>query len=200
MVSCALIERDLPQYIADGELALPVYSALRAHLAACPACSAYAAQLRLVEDALRTYPLAPIPVDLAERVRAIVDAEGQSFEEEWHVWQWDLGLPALALLLAMAIAILALPSDFVSWGSLAEWARTPVAVPPALPDWLDAMRRNAESSVFWAVWIGVFVTTAGLGIGLSLAGWERQHSRRLSDIESRVGQLANRVWETRRAR
>jgi len=75
-----------------------------------------------------------------------------------------------------------------------------VAVPPALPDWLDAMRRNAESSVFWAVWIGVFVTTAGLGIGLSLAGWERQHSRRLSDIESRVGQLANRVWETRRAR
>jgi hypothetical protein len=201
MVSCALVQRELPQYVADGEPALPLYASLRAHIAGCPACSAYAARLRLVEEALHTYPTVPAAAGLGEKVLAMVDLESQRHEDEWHLWQWDLWIPAFAFVAAVLIAILSLPPGFVSWGSLAEWANTPVVGPQALPAWLETIKLNASSSVFWAVWVGVFVTTAGLGISLSLAYWDHRHSQRINDIESQVSELATRAWtEARRTR
>lgn len=190
---CAWIQRELPQYIADGEPVTPLYTALRAHLERCPACATYAARLRLVEDALRAYPLAPLAADVSGVVRAVIDLESRPQEGAWRLWQPDVGIPAVALLAAVMIAILALPPDLASWGSLSAWAQTPVMGPQMVPSWSD-------HSVFWAVWIGIFVTTAGLGIGLSLTGWNRQHSRRLSEIESQVSNLASRVWDAHRAR
>ncbi len=208
---CRLVQRQLPQYIADGEPALPLYASLRAHLASCHACSTYAAQLRLVENALHTYPLVAAGEGLGERIRATVDLEGRPRQEEWHLWQWDLWIPAIALVAALIIATLSLPPGWASWGLLSEWANTPLTAPQALPGWVDKIRQvlppqdlpgqNANSSVFWGVWIGIFVTTAGLGISLSLATWGRKHSQRLNDLESQVSDLATRVWtQARHAR
>ena len=60
---------------------------------------------------------------------------------------------------------------------------------------------RADHSVFWAVWIGIFVTTAGLGIGLSLTGvGSPAQPASETEIESQVSDLASRVWDARIAR
>jgi len=201
MVSCDMVRSELPQYVADGAPAAPRYVLLRGHLAGCATCAAYEARLRAVEEALRTYPLTPAVANMERRVMETIEAEDPPREEEWRLWQWDLWIPALAFVLAALIAILSLPPSLVSWGSLAEWANAPAVGPQTLPYWLETIRLNASSSVFWAVWVGIFITTAGLGISLSLAAWDRRHSDRINDIETHVSELATRVWaEARRAR
>lgn len=71
---CAAFDEDLSALL-DGELAPPREQELRGHLAGCAQCSARAAALREVDDALRALPAPPLPAGLEARLRARLHEE-----------------------------------------------------------------------------------------------------------------------------
>jgi len=192
MPLCEQIRRQLPQYVADGEPMLAAYSGLREHLRVCPSCRAFAARLRLVEGALRTYPsVSPAP-EMTEKIISSISSESQARQEEWHLLPWDVWVPVLAFVLAVAIALMSIPSGLLSATAAPAWSTVVVKLPSALSAWLGSLQIG--ESQFWAIWIGIFAATAGLGISLSLSNWTPKHSQSLDRLETRVTDVAARFW------
>jgi predicted anti-sigma-YlaC factor YlaD len=193
MQFCEQMQQLLPQYVADGEPALSDYGALREHLSVCMACQDYAMRLRTVEHALRSRPLVSPGPAMAERVVRTLSRENDPAEEEWHWLPWDVWLPALAFALAILIAVMSIPQHLLAGsgtptlvGNLATW-------PDMLSFWLTSLQTRLGETVFRAIWLGVFATTAGLGISISLACWNAVNSESLDHLESRFSSLADRV-------
>jgi len=198
MSACEQCCWELPEYVADGEPDLPRYQVLRAHLQTCKACRAYALRLRLVEDALRTYPLLSPDPAMALMVMHRIAAQETRGDEEWHLLPWDVSVPALAIALALALVVLSMPSHQPLPVSLPEVGGPLVEWPGAIDAWLAFVRALMSKDIFWAVWSGVFATTAGIGIGLSLANWSTLNRERLARLEDRIADAA--TWLRGRAR
>jgi hypothetical protein len=195
MSRCEQFGRQLPQYIADGEPELAIYSGLRDHLATCPACRTYASNLRVVEEALRNYPsVSPAPAMAGLILQATSQAR-QADQEEWHLLTWDVWVPALAFALALLIAIVSFPSQHGTITSLRELAGTIVAWPGPIGNWLAAIQEMTKESLFWVIWVGIFAVAAGIGICLSLMHWNRENSKSLDRIETRIADAAARFWD-----
>ena len=192
MSLCEPFRRQLPQYVADGEPLEAAYNSLREHLRVCPACNAFAERLRLVEGALRTYPsVSPAP-DMTERIMQAVSSESQTRQEEWQILPWDVWVPVLAFLLAVAIALMSIPADLLSAGAAPEWGTVVIHLPRFLNAWLGSLQIGEGQ--FWAIWIGIFAAMAGVGISLSLSNWTPEHSQSLDRLETRVTDMATRLW------
>lgn len=180
--SCEPYCTALPQYVADGEPATPAHAALRRHLRECAACRGQLARLREVETALRAYPTVAAPPELAATTMARIEALNAAPHEEWRWLPWNLWLPALVLICAAAIVALALP-DALLVDSLieagADWSAS-------LEVWLAALSRQTETSSFWAVWLGVFVSAAGLGLTVALSGWRHVGEGSHRALQARV--------------
>lgn len=195
MPLCEQIRRQLPQYVADGEPMQAAYSGLREHLRVCPSCRAFAARLRLVEGALRTYPsVSPAP-EMAEKIICSFSSESQARQEEWHILPWDVWVPVLAFALAVMIALMSIPSELLSATAAPEWGTVVINWPSAIGAWLNSLRLQLGEGQFWAIWIGIFATTAGLGISLSLSNWTPKHSQSLDRLETGVTDVATRLWD-----
>lgn len=197
MNECTRIRAQLADDVACGEPYLASYAPVRAHLARCASCRAYAESLRHVESALHAMPLTVAPPALSGLILDRIVDERQCQEEEWQVLPWSVWLPVLAMLFAVLIISMSLPDQMIA-----------AALPPEAQGVIVPLRqllgvenlpfdRPASSDLFWAVWIGIFCTTAGLGISLCLFSWTAGDSRSLEDVESHVeeaiGRLRSRV-------
>jgi len=211
MSLCEHYQRELPQYVSDGESSLVRYSGrsprrsrprsptdvgdqdLRAHLALCAECREYARRLRLVEDALRTYPPVSPSADLAPLVMCRISAQGRKGNEEWHPFPWDVWVPSVAFVLALVLVVMFMPAQPLPAepvgtleGTLSRW-------PGAFDTLVTNVRALMSQDIFWAIWSGIFATTAGLGIGLSLSCWSALDRKRLEELQDRFDDMATRV-------
>ncbi|HHX66043.1 MAG TPA: zf-HC2 domain-containing protein [Chloroflexi bacterium] len=184
MSLCDQVQRWLPEFVAAGEPPLSTYAPLLRHLNECPACQAYAADLRVVEGALHDRPIAMPSPNMAPEIMAMISHEEESASEE-RLLTWDVWVPVLALGLALLITLMAvpvaLPSDAPSIGV-------------SLTTWIASLSETVKKDLFWAIWSGVFVTTAGLGISLALGAWDEGNSRRLSHLEQDAMEIMDRLW------
>ena len=198
MSLCDRCRQELPQYIADREPALAHYQVLRGHLQVCDACRAYALRLSLVEDALRTYPLVSPDPEMTLLVMRRISYQDQRADEEWRLLPWNVSLPALALLLALALVVVSTPPQISPTMPVQELERTFFQLPGVVDAWPASIRALMRTDIFWAIWSGVFATTAGLGIGLSLANWNALNRERLERLEDRLADVA--AWLRNRTR
>jgi hypothetical protein len=51
--------------------------------------------------------------------------------------------------------------------------------------WVRPLQLSVGEQYLWALWLGVFLSTAGVGLGLSLAAWSSPHSVSLDRLEDR---------------
>jgi hypothetical protein len=194
-VNCKMVRSDLPQYIADGEPPLATYAGLRGHLADCAACQSYAERLRAVEDALHAYPPVASPACLAHSVVDAIVQEQQARPEEWELLPWDVWVPAAAFALAILIAMMSIPSQLLTIPGVEAISETIQQWPTTISGWVNSVRLMTKEHVFWAIWSGVFATTAGLGISLSLVYFHKLSRQKLNDLETRVADTANRLLD-----
>ena len=192
-MSCNSVRSQLPQYIADGEPALVIYAGIHAHLATCASCQAYAARLRVVEAALHAYPPVCAPAYLPTSVVGAISHESQAKPEEWQLLPWDVWVPAAAFALAILVAIMSIPPHLVTVPSAQEINGVIQQWPAAINNWLGNVQLMTRENLFWAIWTGIFATTAGLGLSLSLIYFHTVSKRRLDDWEMRVTDTATRL-------
>ena len=186
MPDCTQFRDQLAEYAA-GETSRREDGALQQHLVVCPACRAELARLLHVESALSNWPLAPLPNDLARPVLAQISSEPR--EADWNWLPWTVWLPALAIALALGLALAAnmagqplLSAPLTGPGGLG------LDLAQASP--ITELRQPLSADgreLFWAVWCGLFLTLAGLGVGLGLAA--SKHS-----FQEIAGELRER-WE-----
>jgi hypothetical protein len=172
MSDCAQYQHQLAGFAAAdaaGEPSRHEYDALRRHLAACAFCRAELARLLQVEAALRSWPLAPPPHDLVRPVMAQLAREPR--QPDWRWLPWSVWLPALAIALALGMALAAsVTGQPLPPASIAGPSGLGLALTQTSP--LSELRQPlgvAGRELFWAIWCGLFLTLAGLGIGLGLA-------------------------------
>lgn len=194
MSLCERVLQELPQYVADGEPPMTCYEGLRAHLRACPACRAYAARLRIVEDALRTYPAASPAPEMAALVMHRISMPGSRGEHERFPLPWVVWVPALAFVLAFLLAMMSIPPSLAPTPPVLEVESSFTNWLSVVDAYLESIRALMSKDLFWAVWSGVFATTAGLGLSLSLACWSTRNSQRLGQLEERVTDMAAELW------
>ncbi|MFP3896452.1 MAG: zf-HC2 domain-containing protein [Anaerolineales bacterium] len=196
MLSCKRAQERLPQYIADGECAFPRYEALRTHLASCPECRAYARRLRLVEEALHTYPrVHPNPL-LTDRILKAVGRERAAMEE-WHPLSWDVWVPIVVFVMALFIASASLPQGMLARVPDTRLTET-LAVWPYFLQGRSTLWGRMERELLWAIASGIFATMAGLGMGITLAYWSKVNAFDLGDLEQRLTSTAQRLWKRAR--
>jgi hypothetical protein len=117
--------------------------------------------------------------ELAPQVMSIVAQERHAPRESWQLLPWRIWVPAVALTLALLVSVLvtsvgAWPTAEQAEALLSSWTTSAT-------DWLGTLKGGIDPDLFWALWSGVFVTTAGLGLSLGLRAWsdveqdERDH-------------------------
>ena len=196
MLPCEQVLSQLPQYVADGEPHGPEYHGLRTHLGACLRCRAYLEQLRQVEQALRTLPRqVPDPRLRARILRAVVDEA--LIDSQWHLFPWTVWVPTLALVLALVVTFYSIPATGLIQGPRPELGAIVQQLDTPAP-WGALAQIDMAADRFWTLWIGLFVSTAGVGLMLSLSRWNASHSRTLAQLERQVQHVAQRL--TRRVR
>ena len=193
MRRCEYVRDQLPEYVADGEPALVSYRELRAHLQGCPLCQAYARDLRLVESALHAYPPVSPPAALAASILERIRHENQTIEEGWYLLPWDIWLPLAAFALALLIAVMSMPPRLLD-AATAELNMNIQQWPNSVDQLVGHLETAASwQDLFWAIWSGLFATTAGLGIGFGLANLNQAIGERLSALEHQVSSVASRL-------
>jgi hypothetical protein len=198
MLGCDLVQSALAQYIADGEPALVIYAPLRAHLQGCARCQADAGRLRAVEVALRAYPLAMPPVDLAPMVVREVTNATRVGIEEWQLFSWEVWLPVVAFAVALLIAMISMPSHLFTSMTLQDLDATIRAWSGTASGWFAPLEQLTRNDLFWVIWSSVFVTTAGLGFSLSLKHWNREANKRLHELQAHLAEAAERLLQRER--
>ena len=190
MLGCRQVGSDLPQYIADGEPELACHDALRAHLALCPHCRAYAERLHIVERALQSYPLASPNPQIVTLTMRRISAQEQAAQEEWRLLPWDVWVPAVAFFLAIVVAMMCLPPNLLPAVPLTDLERTVIIESAPIP---LGLQMNTE--LFWALWLGLSVIAAGLGLSLGLSHWNAANSKSLGRLETHVTDAATKLWD-----
>jgi hypothetical protein len=177
-MNCEEAQTVLAQWVADGYPRTFEYQGLREHLADCAACRLAAGDLERVEQALRAWPLRPVPVGLARRILAAIEREIRV--EPWEPLPWNVWLPAMTLLAAVALALLLAPP-------------LPSAVPPMswlepAAQWPGQLRFPDDQGLLAALWLGGSLAVVGIGITLALV-----HGR--LPTEDEVDNLRHRLWD-----
>jgi anti-sigma factor RsiW len=196
---CETIEDRLPQYVADGEPDTPEYAALQAHLTTCIACQQYLQQLRWVEHGLRSESRPAVDPDLTTRIMAAIAEERglqtQSGADDWRLLPFDVWLPMVTLLLALTILTLSIPEHLRSLAF--RYAPQPEVLQRtvSLSGWLAPFEGGVGDPAFWALWIGLFVALAGLGLCVSLSAWSTDSAEGLAQLEAAVASWMRRVRE-----
>jgi anti-sigma factor RsiW len=196
---CETIVDTLPQYVADGEPCTPEYAALQDHLATCAACQQHLEQLRWVEQGLRTYPEPAVDPDLTARIMGEI-AEERGFQtqagaDDWRLLPLDVWLPTATLLATLTILALSIPEHLHSLAS--RYAPQPDLLQRtvSLPQWLASFEGGVGDPAFWALWIGLFVALAGLGLCISLRAWSTDSAEGLAQLEAGVASWMRRLRE-----
>ncbi len=189
MLICDEIREILPQYIADGEPRQQSYRALQAHLISCPSCRDYALRLRVVEQALHAFPFVSPDPEMAGCIMRSVLAQKQA-QEEWHLFPWDVWVPAIAFSLAIIVALMCLPANLLPVMNLTDLERNVVVEGTA-----SSMSLQVSMDLFWALWIGISVIAAGIGLSLSIFHWNKANSKSLGRLETRVTDAAAKLWD-----
>jgi anti-sigma factor RsiW len=161
--------------LLEPELPAAAQAALTAHLAACPACRAEAAEWALLRQCWHETAAAP-PPDLADRVMAAVTPPAAPMR--------DLVLPALAalvggqVLLLIALRAAARGHLELLLGTLERgWAAT-LATGPAASDWVTGWAIGwATFSTLPGDWLGSLGLIAGAALLAALAGAYYQEHR-----------------------
>lgn len=192
MLPCEEIERRLPQYIADGEPVTGRAAELGQHLRRCPSCAAQAQRYRLVEEALQSYPAIAMDPSLTRRILDAVASTGRT-RERWNPLPWNVWLPLLTFVLALLVIAISLPSHMVSIKLVEDVENGLVNWSVPVSTWLTSLRLEISTDSFWALWLGVFATTAGIGIALSLTRWNCLNSRSLDALEAQVSAMVDRL-------
>lgn len=192
MYSCEQVRELLPQYIADGEPQGREFAELRQHVSLCRRCQAYVEALRLVERALRTYPRVYPDPALRGQILAAVAREADAAQERWQWLPWDVWVPAAAVAAALVIAAMGF-APYFNAASLQEWEAALQEWSLALGQWFFGSAIPLSANALWAIWGGIFAITAGVGISLGLAGWNKAHAAQLDDLEARISEAANRL-------
>jgi hypothetical protein len=156
-------------------------------------------RLRRVEEGLRTHPRRAVDPAMTARILAAI-AEESSVQREggadaWQLLPLDVWLPAATLLTALMILVLSIPEHL---GSLASrYAPQPELLERAvsLPQVLAPVQEGTSDPLFWAVWIGLSVVLAGLGLCVSLSAWSADSSQGLAQIEAEVAGFVQRLRE-----
>ncbi|MEA3407202.1 MAG: hypothetical protein U9R48_03875 [Chloroflexota bacterium] len=196
MLSCKQVQDQLPQYVADGEPMSPYYAALRTHLYSCSACQAYAHRLRSVEDALRTCPpVHPSPL-LTNRILRTVGRE-RAEAEEWQPLSWDVWVPIATFIMALIIASASLSQEMLAPVRDTRMAEMLAAWSHFLQS-RSSLWGSTKRDLLWAVARGILATIAGLGMGITLAYWSERGGASLQDLEQRLTNTAERLWERTR--
>jgi hypothetical protein len=185
MSICKQVQRWLPQYVADGEPDLANCAPLLRHMDECLICNAYAQDLRMVEGALRSRPVVAPPNMMATRIMDALADEG-AWDEEPSVLTWEVWVPGLALLVAIFVAIVALPSSMTPASHGVNGS--PFAA------WVASLSESVKKDMFWAIWSGIFVSTAGLGISVAMGAWDETNTRRLNHLEQNAADMVDRLW------
>ncbi|MBC7236979.1 MAG: zf-HC2 domain-containing protein [Chloroflexi bacterium] len=198
MSRCKDWERLLPQYIADGEPEIPSYALLADHLRDCPNCQALAAELRVVEWALRHRPRVRAPSTLQVEILQRVERETERQEEKWQLMPSDIWVPAAVFALALLLAILLAPGQVLSGEGITELQPSLTNWPQILTQWGETLLASAQEREFWIGWSVVFALLAGLGLRLALRSWNTAASESLSRLEHQVVDAATRLWKDAR--
>lgn len=184
MTNCQDIQGLLPQYVADGQPAAGEYAAVRAHLNSCTNCLATVELLQYVETGLSDWPLQPASPDLTNRILAAIDREAPI--EPWRLLPWNIWLPALTLLVALALAIFLTPSMQGELGTV-PWIEPVKAVPLQV-------QFSADPALLLALWIGFSTAVCGIGITLALVHGRLPDEEELDHVRHRLSDKAHRLW------
>ena len=191
MSPCDRMCERLPEYIAGGEPLSLRYASLAAHLRRCTSCAAHARALRAVEDALRSYPRVAADPQLTARILQHVLARAR-IHDAWEPLPWTVWLPGLAFSLAILLVVVSLPAQTLSGVSVEPVGLAPLA-PGWVHAWVGALYAEVGRESFWAIWSGVCLALAGIGLGVGLRGWTSGNARSLEGIEHHVSDAAERV-------
>ncbi len=196
MLSCEECQNLLPQYIADGEPPSPTPAGLREHLAACAACRGYAVRLRYVEVALHAYPMVAVPPELAARIATQLLPDEPQPAEQWEWLPWDVWVPALALLVALALASFSVPLPAISATPSVAVNPVTVGLGPSIQEWVASLGDGS----FWVIWTAASLTLAIIGFMVGMNAWKRaepsQHQvlhERVDDVTRRLGGFIGRT-------
>jgi anti-sigma factor RsiW len=183
MTECRASQPLLPQYVADGMPTTCEYAAVRAHLASCPHCRITVERLVQVETSLSRWPLQQAPPDMAERILAAIDREAPI--EAWNMLPWNVWLPALTLLVALALAIHLTPA--MQAGLItAPWIEPGKMAP--LP-----LQFSRDPAFLWALWIGFSIAVSGMGITLALVHGRLPDEEEIDHLRDRLSDTAHRL-------
>jgi len=108
----ALVDGELP---SGGRRA-----AVEAHLRSCPVCRALKEDIERLRQAVAAETPAPMPADLAARIRGRIDASTPARSSEWWRMPWRVPMPAAAAAAVVVVAIV-----WLAW--------PPLLVPPGAP-------------------------------------------------------------------
>jgi hypothetical protein len=180
-MTCNAYHDLMAEYVAEGEPSTWRYALLRRHLSQCASCRAQVDRLRHVEQALWAWPLEMVSAPLHERLVATLD--GRETGERWPLVPWNVWLPLLTLLAAASLVFLLVPpGERASLGSL--FAGNGVRLVEGMID----------NHVLTAVWMGVCVALAGIGLTTALTLGRLPNHDEIGSFRDRASAAAEHLW------
>ncbi|MGI6367995.1 MAG: hypothetical protein ACOX2L_06480 [Anaerolineae bacterium] len=169
----------LAEYVASGEQDR-VLGEHWQHVRDCPICQRDLQRLRRVEVALRQWPMVSVPAMLNERLLAAARLP-RSLEENYP--RWTIWLPAVTVVIAIALALLLAPA------SLHVALNAP---PQAAEPSLSFFALDREAGL--ALWIGMCVALAGIGVTMGLADSRMPDREDLDVLRTRASRAVEHAW------
>jgi len=180
-MTCDTLREQLVDYVVAGEPADDQYAVLRAHLYHCVQCQQDLNRLRQVELALRAWPLEEVTPSLQLRLLAT----GNRLQQPMDLYPlpWAIWLPALTVLIAIGLALFLTPVPL-------SIALQPAASPL---EW-NPRALSLDHDALQAVWVGVSVALAGIGVTMALSQTEMPDRSDMDGLRSRATHAIRRIW------
>jgi len=180
-MNCDTLREQLIDYVVAGEPAEDRYAALRAHLYHCALCQQDLDHLRKVELALRAWPLEEVTTSLQLRLLATGNRPQQPMDP--YPLSWPIWLPALTVLIAIALALFLTPVPLS------------IALQPAAPpsEW-NLAALSLDQDALRAVWVGVSVALAGIGVTMALSDKGMPDRGDMDGLRSSAIHAIERIW------
>jgi hypothetical protein len=183
--------------VADGEPRIREYASLLKHLATCSICREEAERLRLMEEILQTHPRRAVDPKLTRRILSAIADEERKREgvraAEAPLMTWDLWVPALTLLAALAILALSASEQMLALVVPLDVDLSLLRQPVSLPEMVSGLSLQGDNTLFWAVWSGFFAIASGIGLWVSLNAWSAMSSNAVTQMEGHLAGLVRRV-------
>jgi len=180
-MTCDTLREQMIDYVVAGEPADDQYAAMRARCHRSDQCQQDLDHLRQVELALRALPLEEVSASLQLRLLAIGNRPRQPID--LYPLPWAIWLPALTVLIAIGLVLLLapIPLSIALQPATAPWEWTPAAL-------------SLDQDALQAVWVGVSVALAGIGVTMALSETEMPDRRDMDGLRSRATHAIERIW------